>query len=221
MLKPIKQMPIRDQVYSKILRLILDGTMSPGTKVKDFELAARFAISRTPVRETLLRLERDGFLKNEMGKGFVVLPLTSEEVEEIYPVLWTLESFALASSKPISAPSLRKLDDLTQKMEIKSNNPMDCIGLDGDWHATLLSNCHNKRLLKMIESLRVMISRYEYSYMKNAELIGHSISDHKKILDLLNSGELSLATSCLKEHWKRSLNFLADRLREEKRPDRD
>ena len=172
-MKPIKQTPIRDRVYEELLKLILRGKLPPGSKVKDTDLAEHFVVSRTPVRETLLRLEREGFVENRMGRGFVVRPLTRGEMKEVYPILWTLESFALRSSAPLPAAKRRRLKTLAGRMNAGAKDPMENIDLDAGWHSTLLGCCGNEQLLAMIESLAIYVLVIVLIVLFANPLLGH------------------------------------------------
>ena len=86
----ITREPLREQVHRAIVGRILREDLAPGARISDSVLAQELGVSRTPVREALLRLEREGFLDVDVGRGFFVKPLSAGEVREVYPILWTL-----------------------------------------------------------------------------------------------------------------------------------
>src|SRR4029450_574097 len=71
----ITRVPLRDQIYHEVLARIHRGDLSPGSRVRDTTLAQQLGVSRTPVREALLRLSREGVLDIETGRGFRLRPL--------------------------------------------------------------------------------------------------------------------------------------------------
>ncbi len=97
----IARVPLRDEVYRQVLDRIHRGSLPAGVRLRDSELAAQLGVSRTPVREALLRLARDGVLENSMGRGFRVRSLDASELQEVGAILGTLESLALRLSSEL------------------------------------------------------------------------------------------------------------------------
>jgi DNA-binding GntR family transcriptional regulator len=94
----IPRVPLRDEVYRQILDRIHRGELPPGTRVRDADLTAQLGVSRTPIREALLRLVRDGVLDTAMGRGFRVRPIDAAELREVGDILGALEALALRLS---------------------------------------------------------------------------------------------------------------------------
>src|SRR5438552_12261037 len=94
----IPRTPLRDEVYRHLLDRIHRGEITPGVRVRDTALAAQLGVSRTPVREALLRLTRDGVLEADMGRGFRLCPLARNEIREIGAILGALEALAFELS---------------------------------------------------------------------------------------------------------------------------
>lgn len=208
----IDRTPLREQVYRKILERIVTGELAPGSRVKDSVAAERFGISRTPVRETLLRLEQEGFLENPTGRGFSVRPLELREVNDVYPVVWALECLALNTYAPISRSALADLNSLNAWMVNSADDPIRRIELDNVWHQKLIADCGNVRLVRMVSSLKSVIRRYEYSYMQEAPLLSELVSDHERIVERLQQDDRPGAAAQLEEHWRRSLEAMTEKL---------
>jgi DNA-binding GntR family transcriptional regulator len=204
-MKAIERIPIRDQIYHQVLELIVRGNVASGARIKDTELAEQLGISRTPVRETLLRLEREGFLKNPLGRGFTVSPLELREIEEAYPILWTLEALGLELSGVPPVSDLDALARLNEQMALPGVDPGRLIELDNKFHSRLLAGCTNRRLLSIVANLKKIIRRYEHAYMSYESLIGDSVGDHSRLIDLLRAGDLRAVRGALENHWIRSL----------------
>ena len=99
------------RAYGAIKRQILDNEMPAGFQALEHELAARLGMSRTPVREALIRLEREGLIEIVPRKGMRVVPISTEDMREIYEVITALEARAaerLAERRP-------SRDDLDRK----------------------------------------------------------------------------------------------------------
>src|SRR6478672_1518002 len=105
----ITRTPLRDQVYHAVLAQIHRGDLPAGKRVRDTDIATQLGVSRTPVREALLRLAREGVLDADMGRGFSVCPLKAREMRETGAILGALESLALQSCGEISTEQLTRL----------------------------------------------------------------------------------------------------------------
>lgn len=207
-MKAIERVPIRDQIYRQVLELIIRGQVASGSRIKDTELAGQLGISRTPVRETLLRLEREGFLRSALGRGFTVSPLELREIEEAYPILWNLEALGIEISGAPPVPDLDALVRLNEQMVLQGAHPGRLIELDNEFHSRLLASCPNRRLVSIVSHLKEIIRRYEHAYMSRESLIDESVGDHARLIDLLRAGDLPAVRGALENHWKRSLRAL-------------
>lgn len=208
----IERVALRDLVHRNVLERILKGHLPPGSRVKDTSLSGEMHVSRTPVREALVRLEKEGFLENLVGRGFIVRPLTGREVQDIYPIIWTLESLALRTSVPLKSESLESFGKISATMEAPQPDFIRLIELDKEWHNTLLSGCGNQRLLDMISDLKAVVFRYEYAFMQNRDLVNISIEEHREIVKILFDRGHEAAVPLLKTHWESSMHALLEKL---------
>ena len=206
----ITRVPLREQVHHAIIGRILREELAPGARLSDSALAGELGVSRTPVREALLRLEREGFLEVDVGRGFFVKPLSAGEVREVYPILWTLEVLALRTTLPPSRARLADLARINGELTEAAGNPERRIDLDVLWHRTLLEECANERLLEMIGSLKAVIRRYEYAYMQNAGHIPISTSTHERIARAVETGDIDAAVPLLESNWRFSMEELLE-----------
>ena len=101
----------------------MKGDLLPGNRLQDVLLAAELGVSRTPVREALLRLERDGLVESDPNRGFFVAPLSRKEVAEIYPMVWALECLALDSCEPPTPPQIQALRQINAEMAGVKDDP--------------------------------------------------------------------------------------------------
>ena len=86
---------LRDSVREGIIGLILDGKLKPGERIKEISLSRALNVSRTPLREALISLERSRLLRSAPNIGFTVREMSVEEAEELYPLLVLLETHAM------------------------------------------------------------------------------------------------------------------------------
>ena len=196
-----------------VLERILSGGIAPGAAINESELAIDLGVSRTPLREALLGLEREGFLRSEAGRGFFAAPLTAEDAEELYPVLWTLEGLALASSPAPTEARLADLKRINTDLARYERIPERALDLDRSWHDALLAGCPNRRLLAMTDLLKDQARRYERAYMEDSGRVFVSTRQHEEIVDELQAGHRDKAVRLLESNWRVSLEFLLPWLR--------
>lgn len=208
----IERTPLRDQIYHHIREKIISGSLSPGEKIKDTDFVGDLGISRTPMREVLLRLVNEGFLINHIGRGFEVAYLDKREIEETYPIIGTLESLALRSSSPFKKKQLEDLEKVLVKMKKKNLSPLDFLALDEQWHDLLLRGCNNRRLLKTLKQLKNTMKRYESAYVHSSASIEESVESHRAILQTLKTGDQHQAADELAKHWNLSTTVLLKRI---------
>ncbi len=203
----LQRVPLRDEIYDAISMQIVRGDLSPGRRLRDFELAADLGVSRTPVREALVRLTTDGLVTADAGRGFTVRGLDVVHVQEMYPILWTLESLALRNCPHPDAQQIQALRVQNSKLSAAQLSPFERLKTDEQWHQLLLSNCENVSLLAMIERVKRPLQVYECAY--NAlEPAQTSMDEHGAILDALEQGNRDSAVIALEHNWRGTCEHL-------------
>jgi DNA-binding GntR family transcriptional regulator len=197
----IERRPLRSEVRRALIDRLLNGSLPAGERINESTLAEQLGVSRTPLREALFGLDRDGFLFTRAGKGFVVRPLTIDEVRELYPIIGSLEGLALRLTGPRAAKAVAGLRSTNRDLKKARNKPEDLLRIDAAWHGALVALCPNKRLVSMIARLKEQALRYEYAYMRSAGQITMSVDEHAEMARLLQSGEVTRAARLLESHW--------------------
>lgn len=190
-------------VHEELLGQIVKGLFAPGQRLKDTELAERLGVSRTPVREALLRLEREGFISSQKHLGFSVKELQESEILEVYPLVRLLECSALDSAALPCAAKIKKLNEIAQALEEEGSDPLRRIELDSAWHEALIEDYGNRHLMRILADLKRILLRYEYAFMQDDELVAESAAEHDAIALSLKDGDRRKAVRLLAAHWKR------------------
>lgn len=207
--------PRRQDTRAAVLERLLAGALKPGTRLNESRLADELAVSRTPVREALLQLEREGFLRAERNRGFVVRALDREEARELYPILAALEVAALRQGFRSARGQVEALRELNAELA-RADGPGRALECDTAWHSRLLASCPNRRLRELIASQRLLVKRYELIYMSSVGLIPRSLAQHEAVAQALEIGDLEAACRALDENWCCGLEDLILRLEAEK-----
>lgn len=193
--------PLREAVYERIVTLICSGEYAPGAALTEAGLSSTLQVSRTPVREALLRLEADGILQSALARGFTVRPLDVTEAGELYPILSSLEALALRSATGVDEAVL---DQLRRTMaELAAC--VDAVRrwqLDSQWHDLLVSLGGNSKLSAMVKRLRMNLSRYELTYMREVTSRHEADTQHAGILEALGRGDRRKAAELVEAHWQ-------------------
>jgi DNA-binding GntR family transcriptional regulator len=177
----------------------------PGARVKDADIAQELGVSRTPVREALIRLAREGALEADVGRGFRVKSLQIEELREVGAILAVLEPLALDLVPAFPAERLERLAATARRLEQTRGDIDACIELDDEWHRILLEECPNRRLLGLIESLRQTPRRYLRHYLTQAGRLSLSTVHHTRIAEALRRGDRAAARELLERRWRKGL----------------
>jgi DNA-binding GntR family transcriptional regulator len=205
--------PLRAAVYTRIVALLVSAQYRPGSVLTEAALSRAMGVSRTPVREALLRLEAEGVLESTLARGFMLRALSRSEAAELYPILAALEALAVQNAWPAVEPVLGTLRATLTELE-GCTDPIRRWQLDTAWHATLTSAGGNRHLASLIAQLRTSLSRYELAYMQQVSSREEADQQHREILSALEAGDAQRAASLLTEHWHDGeeviLRWLAD-----------
>ena len=199
---------LRQDLRSAVLDRILMGGLVGGQKINESRLSVELGVSRTPLREALLYLEREGFARSTPRRGFSVEPTSSRHVSDIYPIVWTLEGLALRTVAEVPQLLLPDLKSINSKLA-QAHSPKRALELDTEWHETLVGQCQNEHLLRILANLRLSIRRYEYLFFsKDSRLIPTSVAQHRAVLAALEKGSVNAAVRALENNWRFGMRVL-------------
>jgi DNA-binding GntR family transcriptional regulator len=197
---------LAEAVYQRVKSDIFEFRMLPGARFSENEIAARARVSRTPVREALMRLQRDGFLEVHHKSGWSVRPLDFDRFEHLYDARVVLELDAvrkLCSGEPReSLVALKKAWLVPPKQRL--TDWLQVAQLDEAFHATLVSAAGNLELSRMhtdvTERIRI-VRRLDFT---RAERIHYTYEEHAAILRAILARKLQQATLLLRAHIEQS-----------------
>lgn len=209
----IARTPLGEQVYLQLLQRIQHGTVPAGSKLRDSAIAAELGVSRTPVREALLRLSREGMLSADTGRGFRLAPLDRAQLREIGSILAALEPLALDQSAQPGPEQLGRLADIVRRLEQTRGDIAGCIELDDEFHRLLLEGCPNRRLLGLVGTLRRSLRCYLHHYLQQGGRVSLSSLQHSRIAEALRKGDRPAARQLLERKWRRGIDEIESTLR--------
>src|SRR5574340_89251 len=113
-----RPLTLRERIVDFIKDAIISGTLKPGERVPEQEIAENFGISRTPIREAFRQLESEGFITVTPRKGAVVSPITDRDVSEFYDIKSLLEGYAARTAcAKLTSREIKRLETLNAQME--------------------------------------------------------------------------------------------------------
>ncbi|MDJ0991076.1 MAG: GntR family transcriptional regulator [Desulfobacterales bacterium] len=205
------------QAYRTIKRRILENHYPPGQQVLEQELADDLGMSRTPVREALIRLHEEGLVELIPRRGMRVVPLAPGDMQEIYEVLTALEVAAveLAARRHLNHEALQPLEEALQAMETRlAADDLDgWARADARFHQALIALSGNKRLVGMAATLADQVHRARMITLRLRPRPNQSIREHQEVLEALRSGEGDRAGRAHRRHRRNAARLLLDLLK--------
>ncbi len=202
------------ELADSIRNMILEGSIPPG-RVNEVHLASELGVSRTPLREALMRLVSEGAVTTIPRRGFYVTPLTECELDQLYPLRAILDSAALRLAGLPSDKRLQRLRKMNGQLAA-ARTAAEAVRLDDEWHFELLADA-NPILLGFIHQLVWRTRRYELGLMKSAANVVRAVAEHEAIISALEGADLEHACSGLALNMSTGKERILDWLRGEEK----
>ena len=196
---PANSAPMKD-AYSLILSAIDDGTYRPGDRLVESELAERFGVSRTPVREALQRLETQSMLTRD-GRSLIVATLDHNQLAELYTVRTELEALAARlAARHATREEVRVLGQMVEDDHRIVDDPQALSRANRRFHHQIHLASHNRYLVQQLDSVhRTMALMARTSLAAEGRGL-RSLAEHREIVDAIASGEADAAERALRHH---------------------
>jgi len=191
--KPIERhQTLREKILETIREAILRGALKPGEKVAEPELAERFGISRTPIREAFRQLESEGYLTVIPRKGAVVTALSERDVEEFYAIKSILEGYAARmAAVNLSGKDIDRLEAINDRLEqlARDGDVKTFFRVHNEFHELFIRAAGNEKLLELIGQLLMKFNRLRMASLSLPGRMEISVNEHKKILEAFKSND--------------------------------
>ena len=199
--------PIREIAYEVLKKAIITGEIPAGERIVETDYADRLHISRTPLREALRKLERDGLVEYVMRRGVIVHAFTTEDVEQIYTIRNCLEMLTLPDIIEKATPEdiahlrelLAKMDELNAKNDVEALSPVA-----REFHTAITAISGKNRILRVIEGQDEYIRRFSAMAIKQEDRRNDANEEHHRLVDLIEQKNLPAFEALMKQHIERS-----------------
>jgi DNA-binding GntR family transcriptional regulator len=195
-----------DVVFESLREMIIRGEMLPGEPLRQREIAARFNVSPTPVREALRRLESEGLVRSVLHQGSrVAAAIADDEQEESYRILATLEP--LATGLAIEKLTDRDLEDvrrLEHAFARCSESERAATDLNREFHFRIYECARSPLLLSLMRLLWVSFPHRRQLWRPHPE----SVQEHRRLVDALAARDTERAQTIIREHVLGSIDWM-------------
>ncbi len=204
-LAPVEQRTLSDEAADRIRSAIRNGTLKPGMRLIERELAERLGMSRMPVREAIQSLVEEGLAQKLPHRGAIVYSPTRNEIEEISSLRVLLEQFVaervIERWQPTYETTLRQIV-AAMRQAASRHDLQEVYAQDYQFHLTLWQIANHGMMLEVLSTLRSRISRFLHDAngaLTTAELDMH-INGHDHLIDALRSGDAGRAKAAFTDH---------------------
>lgn len=218
--EPIGRLRAREVVVERLREWIVYGLLAPGEVIKDSEIAVSLGVSRTPVREALLQLEREGLIESVPGRWTRVAPIDLSHAERLYPVLATLESLSARLAAGNSQAGITRIEAAQREFRVAvaeyaaSGDPADVQAIrqaDDQFHGAILEAADNPYLSDALTPLKVLTRRFENRFFGSAPVFGESlVAEHEELIAALRAGDGDAAARIAQHNWEKSLDYFRE-----------
>ncbi|WP_294929819.1 GntR family transcriptional regulator [uncultured Paracoccus sp.] len=191
-------------IYELVRKEIAAGALRVGDRVTEVDLAKRFGVSRTPVRDAISRLEADGLLTNEPRRGLVVTVLSHQQVVELYFMREILEgATARLAAQGASDIELSMLEELSNKEMSSLDDIPTLLDINRNFHRLMMLAAHNRYLLRSLSQLALTMSLLP-SLLDKGDRASAAAAEHRAIVEALLARDREAAEKAARAHIRSS-----------------
>jgi DNA-binding GntR family transcriptional regulator len=192
---------LREIILETIRDAILKGTMKPGERVSEPDLAERFGISRTPIREAFRQLESEGYLEVVPRKGAVVASLSERDIEEFYAIKIILEGFAARmAAEKLTEKDIDRLESINERLQqlAKEGDVKSFFRVHNEFHEVFIKASGNEKLLEMINQLVMRFKRLRLASLSQPGRMEISVEEHRNMIQAFKKHDGDRADSLVR-----------------------
>ncbi|GAA2905246.1 GntR family transcriptional regulator [Pseudonocardia halophobica] len=211
----MKQLPetasVNAQVLASLRAAVITGELAPGSLHSVQNLATQLGVSRTPVREALIKLAQQGMVRFERNRGVRILLTSLHDLEEVFALRLLLEPPAVRRAVTrLDGNQKRELRRMFAHMEkaAKADDEFTMFEHDRRFHRVLLEAAGNARLAAFVDGLRDMVLRRGVSTARESRSLDDIVAEHRAILDLIEAGDAEGAAKAMREHVRHTAELL-------------
>lgn len=198
-----KHLTLREKILENIRDAIISGSLKAGSKVSEPDLAERYGISRTPIREAFRQLESEGYLTVIPRRGAVVSEFSQKDVEEFYAIKSILEGYAARRAcDKLSEKDLERLQTINDRLsELADQNDIKAFfKIHSDFHDQFIKAADNEKLRELITSLVTRFQRLRFMSLSLPGRMRISVQEHEKIIEAFRKKDGATAEKLVRKN---------------------
>lgn len=198
-----KHLTLREKILENIRDAIISGTLKAGSRVSEPDLAERYGISRTPIREAFRQLESEGYLTVIPRRGAVVCDFSQRDVEEFYAIKSILEGYAARRAcEKLTPKEVDRLQSINDRLaELADQNDVKTFfKVHGDFHELFIKAADNEKLRELITSLVTKFQRLRFMSLSLPGRMRISVQEHEKIIDAFRRKDAATAEMLVRKN---------------------
>ena len=210
-------LPLQDVVFKTLRMAILKGELKPGERLMEIQLANKLGVSRTPVREAIRKLEKEGLVLMKPRRGAEVSQITEKSLRDVLEVRRSLERLAVRlACERILPEEINELKDITAKFEtLLGKVEITAIAeVDVAFHDVIYFATDNRRLIQLLSDLHEQMYRYRVEYLKRLECHAQLLSEHRELIVALEEKDQDKAVEVATRHIENQANSVATTIRQ-------
>jgi DNA-binding GntR family transcriptional regulator len=201
---------LSERVFEVVREQILKGRLPNGEPIRQDALANELGVSKIPLREALARLEQEGLLINHPNRGYFVLPMSREQVDEIFALRLSIEPQAAAYASQVAteedrAQATRCFHALDTAA---TSNLADVAVRNREFHIALVEAGHRTVTTQLVERLAILAERYVIAHLEPAGRDARAHVEHQALFDAWLARDKRQVEKLLKEHIQGTLKDL-------------
>jgi len=211
--KVAEPVSLKDKAYNAIKGAILALKLKPGDPLVESDLAQQLGISKTPVRDALLELEREGFVTKILFKGTYVTEITLKDVRQVFQVRAVLEGLAARLAAPLfSAEELEEAEKILAAAEaaLAEGDIVLCSEHGRRFHNLIINKADNQRLQSITRNLDDHLQRFRLLSDQISGRLNKSLKEHRKVLEALRRRDPIAAEKAMQGHLSSVLQDLSE-----------
>ena len=213
-----KPIPYYEQFYHSIKKMIFEGKYKPGERIIETQLAKEFNVSKSPIREAIRILEKEGLIIVDEKSRVIVYEPSMKDVEDIYFCRMALESFAVElTTKLATEEEIENIEQMLMETEKAIRDGKDdntIIGLNERFHSFIIEYTQNRRLKKQLSDLKSLMYLYRILNFGGENRADIILNQHREIFHFIKGREGKLAAQAMINHLKLDLEHLKEVLAE-------
>lgn len=190
-----------DAAYGRLFEAIEDGTLAPGSRLREIELSSWLGISRTPVRAALGRLEGEGLIARDASRGMAVATLDQGMVAELYDMREVLEGTAAGlAARHASEAEIDALREFAQRDRLVGDDPNRLARCNRHFHEAIFRCAHNRYLMRAVNALRLSMVLLGPTTLATAGRPEAARVEHQAIIEAIARRDAEGAAAAARAH---------------------